>query len=83
MFFFVSSILISLYFSNNAKFLSFKSGICGKKTFDFEKYEDSNGFSNYIIYISYIFDENHKIQSGLLFLENLLLSYCIQIDQCL
>jgi len=53
-------------------FLSFKSGICGKKTFDFEKYEDSNGFYNYIVYISYIFDENHKIQSGLLFLENLL-----------
>jgi hypothetical protein len=48
-----------------ALFLSVQSSIVGKKTIDIEQFNNNN----YIVYVSYILDEPHKIDSGLSILE--------------
>jgi hypothetical protein len=51
-------------------FLSIQSGIVGKKSIDIEKFiKDGKEF--YIVFISYVFDEVHKIDSGICILETL------------
>ena len=53
-----------------ALMLSSKSAIQGKKNIDIEHFIYEN-ISYYIVYVSYIFEEVHKIQSGILLLENI------------
>lgn len=48
-------------------FLSIQSGIAGKKTIDIEIFDHDYT----IVYISYVFDEIHKIQTGITLLETL------------
>lgn len=52
-------------------FLSIQSGIVGKKSIDIEYFMDKDNNTYYIMYVSYILDESHKIQSGLSVLETI------------
>jgi len=52
-------------------FLSIQSGIVGKKTIDIEYFNDKEENTYYIIYVSYVLDEQHKIQSGISILETI------------
>jgi hypothetical protein len=51
-------------------FISTKSGIQNQKSFSYEKY-DKDGKTFHIVYVSKIFEENHKIYTGVMLLENI------------
>jgi hypothetical protein len=52
-------------------FISTKSGIQYQKPFSYEKY-DKDGKTYHIVYVSKVFEEQHKIYTGILLLENIL-----------
>ena len=51
-------------------FISTKSGIQFQKPFSYEKYE-KDGVVYHIVYVSKVFEEQHKIYTGVLLLENI------------
>jgi hypothetical protein len=51
-------------------FISTKSGIQNQKPFSYERY-DKDGKTYHIVYVSKIFEENHKIYTGIMLLENI------------
>jgi hypothetical protein len=51
-------------------FISTKSGIQFQKPFSYEKYE-KDGIVYHIVYVSKVFEEHHKIYTGVLLLENI------------
>jgi hypothetical protein len=51
-------------------FISTKSGIQYQKPFSYEKY-DKDGKTYHIVYVSKVFEEQHKIYTGILLLENI------------
>ena len=51
-------------------FISTKSGIQFQKPFSYEKYEKDNQ-TFHIVYVSKVFEEEHKIYTGILLLENI------------
>jgi hypothetical protein len=51
-------------------FISTKSGIQYQKPFSYERY-DKDGQTYHIVYVSKVFDEQHKIYTGILLLENI------------
>ena len=55
---------------NYGLFISTKSGIQHQKPFSYERYE-KDGNIYHIVYVSKIFEENHKIYTGVLLLENI------------
>lgn len=55
---------------NYGLFISTKSGIQYQKPFSYEKYE-KDGNIYHIVYVSKIFEEQHKIYTGILLLENI------------
>jgi len=52
-------------------FISTKSGIQYQKPFSYEKY-NKDGKTYHIVYVSKVFEEQHKIYTGILLLENIL-----------
>lgn len=55
---------------NYGLFISTKSGIQYQKPFSYEKYE-KDGSIYHIVYVSKIFEEQHKVYTGVLLLENI------------
>lgn len=55
---------------NYGLFISTKSGIQYQKPFSYEKYE-KDGIVYHIVYVSKVFEELHKIYTGVLLLENI------------
>jgi hypothetical protein len=55
---------------NYGLFISTKSGIQYQKPFSYEKYE-KDGNTYHIVYVSKIFEEQHKVYTGVLLLENI------------
>ena len=55
---------------NYGLFISTKSGIQYQKPFSYEKYE-KDGSVYHIVYVSKIFEEQHKVYTGVLLLENI------------
>jgi len=55
---------------NYGLFISTKSGIQYQKPFSYEKYE-KDGNTYHIVYVSKIFEEQHKVYTGILLLENI------------
>jgi hypothetical protein len=55
---------------NYGLFISTKSGIQYQKPFSYEKYE-KDGCVYHIVYVSKIFEEQHKVYTGVLLLENI------------
>lgn len=55
---------------NYGLFISTKSGIQYQKPFSYEKYE-RDGIIYHIVYVSKVFEELHKIYTGVLLLENI------------
>jgi hypothetical protein len=55
---------------NFGLFISTKSGIQYQKPFSYEKYE-KDGIIYHIVYVSKVFEELHKIYTGVLLLENI------------
>jgi hypothetical protein len=55
---------------NYGLFISTKSGIQYQKPFSYEKYE-KDGTVYHIVYVSKIFEEQHKVYTGVLLLENI------------
>jgi len=51
-------------------FISTKSGIQYQKPFSYERY-DKDGKTYHIVYVSKVFEEQHKIYTGILLLENI------------
>jgi len=51
-------------------FISTKSGIQYQKPFSYERY-DKDGQTYHIVYVSKVFEEQHKIYTGILLLENI------------
>jgi len=51
-------------------FISIKSGIQYQKPFSYEKFE-KDGIIYHIVYVSKVFEEQHKIYTGILLLENI------------
>jgi hypothetical protein len=56
---------------NYALFISIQSGIVGKKTIDIEKFI-KNDIENTIVYVTYIFEETHKLHTSITLIESLI-----------